>query len=223
MPRWAAVSATGVSPMVAMPSMSAGDEPGVGDRLAGRLRREVEPCDTGLAADTRDPDSRDDRATFDDVAHAAEPYSWAMAEVAPRITPPLDELNRPFWTGGASGELRITRCQSCRRWVFPLSSQCRGLRRLNGLRGNEREGNRLHAHHQRASLQPGRARALQHLDRRAGGAGGTALHDQRGGLPTRGRPHRHARARVVRAARRGVRARVRARSPGEGGPVTRPS
>jgi uncharacterized protein len=47
-----------------------------------------------------------------------------MAEVAPRITPPLDELNRPFWTGGASGELRITRCRSCRRWVFPLSSRC---------------------------------------------------------------------------------------------------
>jgi len=47
-----------------------------------------------------------------------------MAEVAPRITPPLDDLNRPFWTSGASGELRITRCQSCRRWVFPLSSRC---------------------------------------------------------------------------------------------------
>jgi len=47
-----------------------------------------------------------------------------MAEVAPRITPPLDELNRPFWTSGASGELRITRCQSCRRWVFPLSAAC---------------------------------------------------------------------------------------------------
>jgi len=47
-----------------------------------------------------------------------------MAEVAPRITPPLDELNRTFWTSGASGELRITRCRSCRRWVFPLSSRC---------------------------------------------------------------------------------------------------
>lgn len=47
-----------------------------------------------------------------------------MAEVAPRMTPPLDELNRPFWTGGASGELRITRCQTCRKLVFPLSSQC---------------------------------------------------------------------------------------------------
>lgn len=47
-----------------------------------------------------------------------------MTETAPRITPPLDELNRPFWTAGATGELRITRCQSCRRWVFPLSATC---------------------------------------------------------------------------------------------------
>jgi uncharacterized OB-fold protein len=47
-----------------------------------------------------------------------------MTEVAPRITPSLDELNRPFWTGGADGVLRITRCQSCRRWVFPLSATC---------------------------------------------------------------------------------------------------
>ena len=47
-----------------------------------------------------------------------------MTDIAARITPPLDELNRPFWTGGAAGELRITRCQSCRRWVFPLSATC---------------------------------------------------------------------------------------------------
>ncbi len=47
-----------------------------------------------------------------------------MTEVAPRITPSLDELNRPFWTGGADTLLRITRCQSCRLWVFPLSATC---------------------------------------------------------------------------------------------------
>ena len=47
-----------------------------------------------------------------------------MTEIAPRITPSLDDLNRPFWTGGAEGVLRITRCESCRRWVFPLSSTC---------------------------------------------------------------------------------------------------
>jgi uncharacterized protein len=47
-----------------------------------------------------------------------------MTDVAARITPPLDDLNREFWTSGQSGVLRVTRCQSCRRWVFPLSRQC---------------------------------------------------------------------------------------------------
>lgn len=47
-----------------------------------------------------------------------------MTDTADRITPSLDELNRPFWTGGASGQLLITRCVSCRLWVFPLSATC---------------------------------------------------------------------------------------------------
>jgi hypothetical protein len=47
-----------------------------------------------------------------------------MTEFAARILPSLDELNREFWTSGASGLLRITRCQTCRRWVFPLSFRC---------------------------------------------------------------------------------------------------
>jgi hypothetical protein len=47
-----------------------------------------------------------------------------MTDIAPRIVPPLDDLNRTFWTSGASGVLQITRCQSCRRWVFPLSDTC---------------------------------------------------------------------------------------------------
>jgi len=47
-----------------------------------------------------------------------------VVDPVPRITPPLDEVNRGFWTGGAAGELRITRCTSCRRWIFPLSAHC---------------------------------------------------------------------------------------------------
>lgn len=47
-----------------------------------------------------------------------------MTDVTTRIIPPLDDLNREFWTSGQSGVLRITRCQSCRRWVFPLSFRC---------------------------------------------------------------------------------------------------
>lgn len=47
-----------------------------------------------------------------------------MTTVAPRITPPLDDDNREFWTGGARGELRLPCCADCRRWVFPPSLRC---------------------------------------------------------------------------------------------------
>ena len=47
-----------------------------------------------------------------------------MTATTPRMTPPLDDLNREFWTAGARGELRVTRCTECRRWVFPLSKTC---------------------------------------------------------------------------------------------------
>ena len=63
-------------------------------------------------------------ALLDQVTHASELYSCRMTEFAPRIIPPLDELNREFWTSGAPGLLRITRCATCRRWVFPLSFTC---------------------------------------------------------------------------------------------------
>jgi uncharacterized protein len=42
----------------------------------------------------------------------------------PRMLPALDDLNRPFWTGGANGELLIQRCGTCRRWVHPPLAQC---------------------------------------------------------------------------------------------------
>ena len=44
--------------------------------------------------------------------------------MAPRILPTLDDLNRPFWTGGANGELLIQRCAACRRWVHPPVNAC---------------------------------------------------------------------------------------------------
>ncbi|HEX5586156.1 MAG TPA: Zn-ribbon domain-containing OB-fold protein [Acidimicrobiia bacterium] len=47
----------------------------------------------------------------------------ALAE-APRILPGLDDVNRPFWTGGARGELMIQRCGGCGRFVHPPVSEC---------------------------------------------------------------------------------------------------
>jgi len=44
---------------------------------------------------------------------------------APRPEPRLDADNRPFWTGGAMGELRIMRCRDCASFVHPPRPVCR--------------------------------------------------------------------------------------------------
>ena len=41
-----------------------------------------------------------------------------------RILPRIDDVNREFWTAGASGRLRIQRCAACSRWIFPPSAAC---------------------------------------------------------------------------------------------------
>ena len=42
----------------------------------------------------------------------------------PRILPPLDPTNRPFWTGGSQGSLLIERCEQCRQWQHPPTGTC---------------------------------------------------------------------------------------------------
>jgi uncharacterized OB-fold protein len=42
-----------------------------------------------------------------------------------RPLPKLDADNRPFWTGGAVGELRIMRCQDCKAFIHPPRPVCR--------------------------------------------------------------------------------------------------
>lgn len=44
---------------------------------------------------------------------------------APRLLPRLDAYNRPFWTGGAHGELKVMRCQDCKTFVHPPRPVCR--------------------------------------------------------------------------------------------------
>jgi uncharacterized OB-fold protein len=41
-----------------------------------------------------------------------------------RMLPKLDERNRPFWTGGADGQLLIDRCTQCALWVSPPAADC---------------------------------------------------------------------------------------------------
>jgi uncharacterized OB-fold protein len=47
-----------------------------------------------------------------------------VSAIPPRILPALDDVNRPFWTGGATGELRIAHCGSCLRYVHPPRAAC---------------------------------------------------------------------------------------------------
>ncbi|MBL4826573.1 MAG: OB-fold domain-containing protein [Spongiibacteraceae bacterium] len=44
---------------------------------------------------------------------------------APRPLPRLDANNRPFWTGGAEGELRLYRCRDCQAFTHPPRPVCR--------------------------------------------------------------------------------------------------
>jgi uncharacterized protein len=57
----------------------------------------------------------------------------------PRILPELTAVNRPFWTGGANGELLIQRCTACGRWVHPPVEQCPAC--AGGLRPEPVSGN----------------------------------------------------------------------------------
>ena len=43
-----------------------------------------------------------------------------------RILPRVTEENAHFWRGGATGELRILRCQACREWIHPPQPLCPG-------------------------------------------------------------------------------------------------
>jgi uncharacterized OB-fold protein len=41
-----------------------------------------------------------------------------------RTLPQLGDMNRSFWTSGADGVLRISRCKSCGYWIHPPGPIC---------------------------------------------------------------------------------------------------
>ena len=47
-----------------------------------------------------------------------------MSEKPFRILPRVTPENEHFWHGGAEGELRFLRCDSCRTWVHPPAPLC---------------------------------------------------------------------------------------------------
>jgi uncharacterized protein len=49
----------------------------------------------------------------------------STADQPTRIAPLITDLNRPFWTGGAEGELRFLRCADCGFYLHPPTPVCR--------------------------------------------------------------------------------------------------
>jgi acetyl-CoA acetyltransferase/uncharacterized OB-fold protein len=47
------------------------------------------------------------------------------ALTAKRPKPELGPWNKPFWTGGADGELRIPKCTACGHFLHPMNTVCR--------------------------------------------------------------------------------------------------
>jgi uncharacterized OB-fold protein len=47
-----------------------------------------------------------------------------VTQAPSRPLPELTELNRPFWTSGADGVLRMHRCTGCGRLVHPPALRC---------------------------------------------------------------------------------------------------
>lgn len=41
-----------------------------------------------------------------------------------RQLPPIDDVSRGYWTGGSRGELVITRCMACSRFIHPPAATC---------------------------------------------------------------------------------------------------
>ena len=46
-----------------------------------------------------------------------------------RVLPLVDDSNRGFWTSGADGRLRFSRCQACGYWLHPPDPALPGVRR----------------------------------------------------------------------------------------------
>jgi uncharacterized protein len=46
------------------------------------------------------------------------------ASVPDKPLPIVEDGNRPFWAGGARGELRMQRCQDCEHIRFPIQPLC---------------------------------------------------------------------------------------------------
>ncbi len=50
----------------------------------------------------------------------------AIQPATERMLPTLTDLNRPYWTGGADGQLHVQYCDACSNWMLPPVATCPG-------------------------------------------------------------------------------------------------
>jgi uncharacterized OB-fold protein len=50
----------------------------------------------------------------------------AIQPATERMLPKVTDTNRPYWTGGADGQLHVQFCEDCSRWLLPAVETCPG-------------------------------------------------------------------------------------------------
>ena len=199
MPRAPAASSSGVSPMVEMPSMSAGRSPA--SAMAARAAAAVSsipampvrrPIGEMPAPVMRRPVRARVKYCHDLTIQSAE-LCAGMTETTRAPVPAAHHRGQPGvldrWSAAAAPDLVV-------RGVRALGSSAArglpGLRRPARAAGGERPGHGVHVHRQPPPVQPGRAGAVRRRDRGTRGTGRAAVHDQHRRLRSRGGPDRDA-------------------------------
>src|SRR5262245_2116250 len=232
MPRRSATSSAGVSPSVAMPSISAYVRPASAtaadtDSLVSSLPEtpvfrpmrempipEMIACCSGTSVTGADPRSSG-RGTWSarDLHRLEFGADGDRGDRRPdQPDPSVSHAGEPrVLDRGRRGQAADPAVRRLRSLGAPACRDVSRGRFAARTGGRERQGIGVHVHDQPASLQSLGAAAIRDRDRRARGAGRPAPHDEcRQSRPRAGRD-RDARTRRVRGARRDLRAAVRAR------------
>lgn len=89
-----------------------------GDPVSTEVERsETEPDDAEVERSATDPEKAE-------VELPSGTDQSGERELPFRVLPVVDDANRGFWTSGADGRLRFSRCVACGFWIHPPSPRC---------------------------------------------------------------------------------------------------